>query len=97
MRISEEVKESILQVSKLVFGDDVSIYLFGSRIDDSKRGGDIDLYVKSEELIANKFKKKIDFLVELENRIGEQKVDLIINNDSNRLIEEIALSEGIKL
>ena len=97
MRISEEVKKNILNVSKTVFGNDISVYLFGSRADDNKRGGDIDLYIKSDKVIQDKLNKKIRFLVELEKKIGEQKVDLVISSNKERLIENIAVCEGIKL
>jgi len=97
MRISEEVKKSILQVTKIVFGDEVSVYLFGSRVDDNKRGGDIDIFIKSDNLIDDKLNKKIKFIVELKKRIGEQKVDLVISSNKKRLIEEIAIIKGIKL
>ena len=97
MRISEEVKKNILHVSETVFGNDISVYLFGSRVDDGKRGGDIDLYIKSDKVIQDKLNKKIKFLVELEKKIGEQKVDLVISSNKERLIEKIAISEGIKL
>jgi predicted nucleotidyltransferase len=97
MRITENYKKNILETAVEVFGSKVSVYLFGSRVDDSKRGGDIDLYIKSDKPIEDKLNKKIKFLVELEQKIGEQKIDLVINSDPNRLIERIAVEEGIKL
>jgi predicted nucleotidyltransferase len=97
MRITENDKKNILETVAKVFGSKVSVYLFGSRVDDSKRGGDIDLYIKSDKPIKDKLNKKIKFLVEVEKKIGEQKIDLVINSDSKRLIERIAVSEGIRL
>ena len=41
-----------------LFFHDGDIYLFGSRVDDSKKGGDIDLYFVLQEH-ANLFEKKI--------------------------------------
>lgn len=76
-----------------------SVYLFGSRVDDNQKGGDIDLYVVPENKLSSSqlLEKKIDFLVQLKNRIGEQKIDVIIARDQNRLIEQEALRKGIKL
>jgi predicted nucleotidyltransferase len=72
------------------------VYLFGSRIDDSKKGGDIDLYLVVENKI-NIFKNKIKFLAKIKRELGEQKIDVIFNIDENRLIEKEARKWGIKL
>lgn len=53
------------------------IYLFGSRVDDSKKGGDIDLLVVSDELS----KKDLRTLrIEFCKKFGEQKVDIILDD-----------------
>ncbi len=53
------------------------IYLFGSRVDDSKKGGDIDLLIVSNELT----KKDLRFLrIEFFKKFGEQKMDIILDN-----------------
>ncbi|WP_417529272.1 nucleotidyltransferase domain-containing protein [Marinomonas shanghaiensis] len=54
------------------------VFLFGSRVDDAKKGGDIDLYIRPSPLFEDVFAKKIDFLVTLKQVIGEQKVDVLI-------------------
>jgi len=71
------------------------VYLFGSRIDSFKKGGDIDLYldvVNTNDLYA----KKSDFLIKLESKIGEQKIDVVFKKDSSREIEKEA-QKGIEL
>ena len=47
MRLSKREIEAILQVAEDIYGTDVKVYLFGSRVDDSRRGGDIDLLVRT--------------------------------------------------
>ena len=42
MRLNEYEKNTILEAGKAV-DPDARIYLFGSRIDDKKKGGDIDI------------------------------------------------------
>ena len=56
MRLSKKELETIKNSIKDTFGDAV-VYLFGSRVDDSKTGGDIDLYIISS-LNENLFQKK---------------------------------------
>ena len=73
------------------------IFLFGSRIDDTLKGGDIDLFVTTNSREDNNLEKKLDFLALLKQKIGDQKIDLIISKDKNRLIEKEALQKGISL
>ena len=73
------------------------IFLFGSRIDDTLKGGDIDLFVTTNSREDNNLEKKLDFLALLKQKIGDQKIDLIISKDKTRLIEKEALQKGISL
>ncbi|KIM02704.1 MAG: hypothetical protein KN64_14370 [Sulfurovum sp. AS07-7] len=72
------------------------IYLFGSRIDDTKKGGDIDLYIEPVET-KDLMSKKIDFLVELKSKIGDQKIDVVIDRGKNESIDLIAKKQGVLL
>ncbi len=74
-----------------------NIFLFGSRVDDSKRGGDIDLYLIPEKKYDNEQERKIKFLIRLDEYIGEQKIDVVMAKDKNRLIEQEAIKYGIAL
>jgi len=95
MRLSKTDVDNIKSVFQDIFTNG-AIYLFGSRVDDTKKGGDIDLFVESSDT-TNLLEKKINFLVLLKQKIGDQKIDLIISRDRTRLIEQEALSKGIKL
>lgn len=95
MRLSENYVSTIKKYFKTVFNEG-EIYLFGSRVDDNKKGGDIDLYLKVSNK-ENLFEKKIKFLSKIKRDLGEQKIDIIFNQDKNRLIEQEALKWGIKL
>ena len=70
------------------------VILFGSRVDDTKKGGDIDLYIETPDC---NFSKKIDFLVLVKQYIGDQKIDVILDEGEDRNIDRIAKSEGIVL
>ncbi len=98
MRLTNFEQNSIKETFTETFKSG-KIYLFGSRTDDTQRGGDIDLYIvldyqESPEIL---FDKKIEFLGKLQNKIGEQKIDVIISKDKNRAIEKEAFSTGIEL
>jgi predicted nucleotidyltransferase len=95
MRLSEYEIQSIKKAAEEIFGPNVQVYLFGSRTDDKKKCGDIDLYIKSES--KNAFTQKIKFLVSLEKKIGEQKIDVVLATDETRPIEQQAISSGVLL
>jgi len=73
------------------------IYLFGSRVDDTKRGGDIDLYLCPSKKFDDERVRRRDFLIRLDEYIGEQKIDAIMAKDATRLIEKVAMRDGIEL
>ena len=96
MRLKEIEIVSIKKSTNLIFGKNSKVYLFGSRVDDNKKGGDIDLYI-IPGIKDNIYQKKFNFLVKLEQEIGMQKIDVIMAKDKNRLIEKEAISTGILL
>ena len=96
MRLNQFEIDSIKKITSKVFGNGSKVLLFGSRVDDDLRGGDIDLYIQSESG-DDLNKKRIRFIVDLETLIGEQKIDVVLARDSGRVIEQEALSKGIQL
>lgn len=95
MRIKPYEREVIKNSFKKVFLNG-RVFLFGSRVDDSKKGGDIDLFVEIDDKI-NLFDKKIKFLAQIKKQLGEQKIDVVFNEDENRLIEMEAKRWGVLL
>ena len=96
MRLSLFEIETIIKLKNKYFSEIDKIYLFGSRVDDSKKGGDIDLYIEQYNTDDKYYDKKTDLLLELQKIIGEQKIDLIISQDKDRLIE-IEAKKGVEL
>ena len=94
MRLSIFEIESILNTFHDIFGEG-RVYLFGSRLDDTKKGGDIDLYLDIIDT-DDMYPKKNDFLIKLESKIGQQKIDIVFKKDSSRLIEQEA-QKGVEL
>ena len=93
MRITEIEKETIC-LSIHEKDSEAKIYLFGSRADDSKKGGDIDLLIISQK-ITDKDVRKIRW--NIIDKIGEQKIDIVLVNDISKPFTKIAINEGILL
>jgi predicted nucleotidyltransferase len=68
---------------------DAKIYIFGSRLNDNKKGGDIDIFIITNEKIKLSTKAKIKFF--LEEKLFKP-VDLVFHKDFNREIEKEALN-----
>ena len=87
MRLSEFEIETIKSLAKHHFGSNVQVFLFGSRTKNQLRGRDIDLFIRKQEGEPLKIRTKIDFITDLILRIGEQKIDVVLENpvtkDSN--------------
>ncbi len=95
MRLTDYEIESIKKAFYETFVNG-KVYLFGSRLDDTKRDGDIDLYIQTEyknDLLL----KKVNFLAMLKEKIGDQKIDVVISKDKNRVIEQEAINKGLEL
>jgi len=72
------VNEITLLKEKLaLLSREAKLYLFGSRVDDSKRGGDIDLLVVSQKVTKKDLRKlRVAFF----KIFGEQKLDIILDD-----------------
>ena len=71
------------------------MYLFGSRVDDSKKGGDIDILILSDKLTKRDLRKiRINFF----KKFGEQKLDIILDRtDVQKIFTKHILKQAIEL
>ncbi|TVQ20877.1 MAG: nucleotidyltransferase domain-containing protein [Spirochaetaceae bacterium] len=97
MRLTEKQRTDILQTSREIFGPDATVTLFGSRVDDTARGGDIDLMVTTGMNLAAARHQKIRFLVRLKKRIGDRRIDVVLRtpDSEERAIHRVASTEGV--
>jgi predicted nucleotidyltransferase len=89
LKEQQAIKTTIYQMDQ-----DALIYLFGSRVDDHKKGGDIDLLVLSKRL---GFTEQRQIKIKLYELIGEQKIDLIIAKDTSKSFIQLALENSVLL
>jgi len=85
----------IIKSTIFKFFEDAKIYIFGSRLKDEVKGGDIDIFIIPQSKIENQRAKKAKVALMLEERLLKP-VDLIIHKDFNRTIEKEAL-QGVMI
>lgn len=93
MRLKDSEQVVILSTVKSL-DENASVYLFGSRVDDTKKGGDIDLLVLSDILTRD---DKRTIKIKLNELLGEQKIDIVLAADDSDPFVKLALETGVKL
>lgn len=98
MRISESEKKQLVGAVLKYFGENADVWLFGSRADDLKKGGDIDVYIETDEM-EQLVMKRIQLKLKLRDLFGDQKIDVVVHQRNLPLqpIHEIARSTGVRL
>ncbi len=104
MRLTDQEQHSIKTAVAKHFGLEANVWLFGSRADDKRRGGDIDLLVETTLTGPNALRAKIDTITEIQLAIGDQKIDIVMcdprqqdSSDRQPRIVTNARREGVPL
>lgn len=93
MRLSAEERAVIVEAARR-FDPTAELWLFGSRADDSKRGGDIDIAIRSKTIGRI---ERMRIRSGIEDRLGEQKIDIVISRDGAEPFFRQAIETGVKL
>ena len=93
MRLKDSEQVVILSTVKSL-DENARVYLFGSRVDDTKNGGDIDLLVISDKLTRD---DKRTIKIKLYELLGEQKIDIVLAADDSEPFVKLALGTGVEL
>ncbi len=100
MRLTQQQQDIIKDKVKETFGTQAQILLFGSRINDHNRGGDIDLLIELEQPIEETLQKNLSLNAALQIAMGGlQKIDIIthVKDTIEAPIHKAARETGIRL
>ena len=99
MRMPSNYQTTITDIAAKVFGERASVWLFGSRLDDAAKWGDVDLLIKLESPTADKAVLAARYNALLQMKLGLQKFDILVIDSSTPLkqIHQQALSNGVRL
>ena len=99
MRLTSEQIAAIHEVTVQLAGSSARIWLFGSRVFDDARGGDVDLLLELDEAVADPAQLSTRLAARISRAMDGRKVDVLIKAPNLLLlpIHSIALAEGIRL
>lgn len=80
MRITEAQRQSIKFAVTGVIGDESRVWLFGSRVDDAKRGGDIDLLIETDKVVSSRISALCRIEGALAVRLGNRRIDVLLKD-----------------
>ena len=94
LRLSNEEIQVIKTVIKK-YDPNAKIFIFGSRTDLNKKGGDIDILVISNTI---DYKQRRKIKVELLLTLGDRKIDLIITENPEKTeFTKLAYKYGVEI
>ncbi|MHB1174919.1 MAG: hypothetical protein ACYCZJ_07330 [Sulfuriferula sp.] len=96
MRLTDEQMEAIRQSARQIGGELARVRVFGSRLDDSARGGDLDLMLELPEPVDNPALMAAQLAARASRALHGRKVDVLISapNLMRLPIHNIAFQEG---
>lgn len=99
VRLDDKTREIIKNEVAGQLGAEAVVHLFGSRVDDAQRGGDIDLLIDPGRHLAHRIQVECRLSARLHIRLGGRKVDVLIKDPLMPMlpIHEQALRNGITL
>ena len=99
MRLTPDQAQITKRTVDRILGADNRVWLFGSRVDDNLRGGDIDLLVETEAQFPNRAKVLCNLYGALIFALGDRKLDVLLKDGrtADAPIFNIARHTGVLL
>lgn len=99
MRLDDKTRDIIKNEVASQLGAQAVVRLFGSRVDDAQRGGDIDLLIEPHQALVSRIQAECRLAARLFIKLGGRKVDVLIKDplQPTQAIYEQALRHGIIL
>lgn len=99
MRLTEAQIDLIRDAVHRVFGTRARVMLFGSRVDDNARGGDLDLLVEVDHPVDHPALASAQMAARIGRGMHGRRVDVIIDapNLNRQAIFRIARENGVPL
>jgi predicted nucleotidyltransferase len=99
MRLDSRHVATIRRLVREAYGDAAEVRLFGSQVDDARKGGDIDLLVEILPEAERDLSTELGLQGRLSEVLDDRKVDLVVHvrGRAPRAIVRIARRDGVVL
>lgn len=99
MRLTEVQRSIIVAETARIFGPEATVRLFGSRTDDTARGGDIDLHVEATGNADDLLDRELKLYARLIRQLGDRRIDIVVHSRgaTQRSIDQQARRTGVVL
>jgi len=102
MKMTPADAHAVAQAASAVLPTGARVLLFGSRVDDARRGGDLDLLVETSHLPApdELVRLRNRFTAQLYRRLGERRIDVLmaeLGAPDDRAVVLAARRDGVEL
>lgn len=99
MRLQPQQIDIIKQLTRDIFGQRAVVRLFGSRLDDAARGGDVDLHIDCSERVESPALAISSLRAACSRAMFGRKVDVVLSAPGllELPIHRVAKAEGIVL
>jgi|SRR3989338_2918033 len=96
MRLTDHQTRIIRQLASQVAGSQSRVRVFGSRLDDAARGGDLDLMLELPEPVDNPALMAAQMSAQVSRAMHGRKVDVLVSapNLMRLPIHDLAFKEG---
>jgi predicted nucleotidyltransferase len=93
MRITQQQAKAIVQQVKAIDAE-AAVYLYGSRVNDALKGGDIDIAILSNNIAI---KDKVAIQMNLYDVLEGLKLDILVVEDTEMPFWQVVQSSAINL
>lgn len=99
MRLLPSQAQTIREKAQAALGPGTRVLLFGSRVDDRLRGGDIDLLVEVDRPVSNRAAAAARLAAELQIALGDRRIDIVLvdPNSTPQPLHATARRTGVTL
>lgn len=99
MRLNREQIDTLKRLASEQFGGEVEVRLFGSRVDDGMRGGDVDLLIEVPVAVDQPSLRAARLEARVSRALQGRRVDVLLAapNLAELPIHRIAREKGLRL